>query len=169
MVGAKMRANYPKSKMTKLMRGGCAGEADAEEADCEGGGADCEGGGSDESDAEEGSEGTGSESDAGRGEVNGVNGEEARRGGAEDGCLPTIDRCAGDGGVEVWNVRGGWRCLGGVGVDTLLEFVESGSGLNRRLIAIGHDEVGQATLDLMLLEVGEMIYWPGEWYAPCDV
>jgi hypothetical protein len=74
--------------------------------------------------------------------------------------------CGADG--DAW-VEGMADKLSAVGVDTLREFVESGSGLNRRLIAFGHDEVGQATLDLMLLEVGEMIYWPGEWYAPCDM
>jgi hypothetical protein len=74
--------------------------------------------------------------------------------------------CGEDG--DAW-VEGMADKLSAVGVDTLREFVESGSGLNRMLTAIGHDEVGQATLDLMLLEVGEMIYWPGEWYAPCVV
>jgi hypothetical protein len=74
--------------------------------------------------------------------------------------------CGADG--DAW-AEGMADKLSDVEVDTTREFVEAVLGLNERLVAVGHAEVGRATLEMMLLEVGESMIWPGEWYAPCDV
>ncbi len=74
--------------------------------------------------------------------------------------------CGADG--DAW-AEGMADKLSDVEVDTTREFVEAVLGLNERLVAVGHAEVGRATLEMMLLEAGESMIWPGEWYAPCDV
>ena len=75
-------------------------------------------------------------------------------------------KCGSCGAEGAAWVEGMSDKLSDVGVDTVREFVEAVLGLNQRLAAVGHDQVGRATLDMMLLEVGEMMVWPGEL---CDV
>ena len=77
-----------------------------------------------------------------------------------------VGMCGTDGAVWAREMAGK---MSDVDVDTTREFVEAVLGLNERLVDVGHDEVDRAILEMMLLEVGEMMIWPGEWCAPCDV
>jgi hypothetical protein len=74
--------------------------------------------------------------------------------------------CGKDG--EAW-VEGMVDKLLDVGVEMVRNFVGSVLVLNKRLTENQHDKVGQATLNMMLMEVCDMMVWPGEWYTPCDL